>query len=59
MGIFFPISTFNNKSKDHSYMLVGILTSYINCFETKKRVPYKVVVELINPYEFYVKKFPF
>lgn len=57
MGIFLPTSTF--EEKERSFMLVGILNSNISCFNTKKRVPYKIVLELVDPYEFYVKKFPF
>lgn len=57
MGIFVPTSTFDVK--DHSSMMVGILLSNISCFNTKKRVPYRIILEMVDPLEFYVNKFHF
>jgi hypothetical protein len=45
--------------KDTSTFLVGILITDIQCFETKKRVPYKIVLELVDPLEFKYKKMSF
>jgi hypothetical protein len=47
MGIFVPTSTFDVK--DHSSMMVGILLSNISCFNTKKRVPYRIILEMVDP----------
>jgi len=43
-----PTSSFD--AKDYSSMMVGILLSNISCFNTKKRVPYWIVLEMVDPF---------
>lgn len=57
MGVFLPCTTF--ETNNHSNLLVGILITEIICFNTKKRVPYKIVFEFIDPEELKYKTFFF
>lgn len=52
-GIIVP---FSFSSSSSSCLVVGILEDEVQCFETKKRCPYKVVFECINPNELSTKR---
>ncbi len=45
-GILFPFSTFGKKEK--SFAILNILDTDFQCFNTKKRAPYKIVFETIK-----------
>ncbi len=54
MGIFLPTKA--DKSEVKSDLVVGFLINEISCFNTKKRVPYKIVLECIDYKEFKTSK---
>ncbi|CAD8205941.1 unnamed protein product [Paramecium octaurelia] len=50
LGISLPFYD-DDKQQSNSYCIVNILEKHQICFHTKKRVPYLILVETINPIE--------
>ncbi|CAD8090370.1 unnamed protein product [Paramecium sonneborni] len=53
-GVSLPFYDDDNKEQINSYCIVNILEKHQICFHTKKRVPYLILVETINPMEIHL-----
>lgn len=48
-GLILPFSTDSNTIE---YLIVSIVVEEVQCFNTKKRVPYKIVLECVDYNEY-------
>lgn len=51
MGITIPFRRERNE-KFSSTLVIGIVENECSCFNTKKRVPYRIVLETVDPEDF-------